>query len=67
MLWTIAIILVLLWAIGMITAYTFGGFIHVLVAVAVVLLLVRIIKGSVAKARNGRATEGQRNAGKRRS
>jgi hypothetical protein len=45
MLWTIAIILLLLWALGLVTSYTLGGFIHVLVVVAVVLLLVRIIKG----------------------
>ena len=45
MLWTIAIIFILLWALGLITSYTMGGFIHVLVVVAVVLLLVRIIKG----------------------
>ena len=45
MLWTIAIIFLLLWAIGLITSTTLGGFIHVLVVVAVVLLLVRIIKG----------------------
>jgi len=45
MLWTIAIIILLLWIIGLITSYTLGGFIHVLVVVAVVLLLVRIIVG----------------------
>jgi hypothetical protein len=49
MLWTIAIIILLLWAIGLITSYTLGGFIHVLVVVAVVLLLVRIIKGPQRK------------------
>ena len=49
MLWTIAIIFLLLWAIGLITSYTLGGFIHVLVVVAVVLLLVRIIKGTGRK------------------
>lgn len=45
MLWTIAIIFVLLWALGLITSYTLGGFIHVLVVLAVVLLLVRIVQG----------------------
>jgi hypothetical protein len=45
MLWTIAIIFILLWALGLVTSYTLGGFIHVLVGVAVVLLLVRIIQG----------------------
>jgi len=45
MLWTIAIIFILLWALGLGTSYTLGGLIHVLVGVAVVLLLVRIIQG----------------------
>ena len=45
MLWTIAIIFALLWALGLITSYTLGSFIHVLVVLAVVLLLVRIIQG----------------------
>jgi multisubunit Na+/H+ antiporter MnhE subunit len=45
MLWTIAIIFVLLWALGLITSFTMGGFIHVLIVAAVVLLLVRIIRG----------------------
>ncbi len=45
MLWAIAIIFVLLWALGLLSSYTLGGFIHVLVVLAVVLLLVRIIKG----------------------
>ena len=45
MLWTIAIILILLWALGLATSYTLSGWIHVLVVVAVALLLLRIIKG----------------------
>ena len=45
MMWTIALIFILLWALGLVTSYTLGGFIHVLVVAAVVLLLVRIIKG----------------------
>ena len=45
MLWTIAIIFVLLWALGLVSSYTLGGYIHILIVVAVVLLLVRIIKG----------------------
>jgi hypothetical protein len=45
MLWTIAIILVVLWALGLVTSYTLGGFIHVLIVLAVVMFLVRIIKG----------------------
>lgn len=45
MLWTIAIILVLLWALGMITSYTVGGFIHILLFLALVAILIRVIKG----------------------
>jgi hypothetical protein len=45
MLWTIAIILVALWALGLVTSYTLGGFVHVLVVLAVVTVLIRIIKG----------------------
>ena len=45
MLWTIAVILVLLWALGLTTSFTLGGFIHVLIFLAVVLFLVRIMKG----------------------
>lgn len=45
MLWTIAIIFILLWALGLLTSYTLGGYLHVLVGLAVVLLLVRIIQG----------------------
>ena len=45
MLWTIAIILVVLWALGLVTSYTLGGFVHLLIVLAVVLFLVRIIQG----------------------
>lgn len=45
MLWTIAAVLVVLWILGLVTSYTLGGFIHILIAVAVVVLLVRIIQG----------------------
>jgi len=45
MLWTIAVILLVLWALGLVTAHAMGGFIHVLLVVAVVLVLVRIIQG----------------------
>lgn len=45
MLTTIAIILLVLWVIGVVTGYTIGWFIHVLLVVAVVLFLVRVIKG----------------------
>ena len=45
MLWTIAVILVILWALGMVSGYTLGSFIHVLLVLAVVVVLVRIISG----------------------
>jgi hypothetical protein len=45
MLWTIAIILLVLWALGMVTATTMGGFIHILLVVAVIAVLIRVIQG----------------------
>jgi hypothetical protein len=45
MLVTIAVILIILWLLGLVTAYTLGGFIHVLLVVAIILFLVRIIQG----------------------
>lgn len=45
MLFTIAAILVVLWLLGVVTAYTLGGFIHVLLVIAIVVVLVRIIQG----------------------
>jgi Family of unknown function (DUF5670) len=45
MLMTIAVLLIVLWLLGMITAYTLGGFIHILLVVAIIVILVRIIQG----------------------
>ena len=45
MLWTLFVILLVLWALGMVSAYTMGGLIHVLLVVAVVVLLIQIIQG----------------------
>ena len=45
MLWTLAVILLVLWALGLVTSYTMGGFIHLLLVVAIVVVLVRIIQG----------------------
>lgn len=45
MLWTIALVLVILWALGLVSSYTMGGFIHVLLVLAVVVVLVRLISG----------------------
>ena len=43
--WTIAVILLVLWALGMLSSYTLGGLIHVLLVVAVVVLLFQVIQG----------------------
>lgn len=45
MLYTIAVILVVLWLLGLVTSYTLGGFIHVLLVIAVVVILIQIIQG----------------------
>jgi hypothetical protein len=45
MLWTLAVILLVLWALGLVSSYTLGGFIHILLVVALVMILVRIIEG----------------------
>ncbi len=45
MLWTIFVILLVLWLLGVVTSYTLGGFVHVLLVVAVVLALIQLIQG----------------------
>lgn len=45
MLWTIALILLVLWALGLVSSFTMGGFIHLLLVAAIVLVLVRVIQG----------------------
>ncbi|MBK7755242.1 MAG: lmo0937 family membrane protein [Deltaproteobacteria bacterium] len=45
MLWTIAVVLVILWALGLVTANTMGGFIHLLLIAAIVTVLIRVIQG----------------------
>lgn len=45
MLWTIFVILLVLWLLGMVSSYTLGGFIHVLLVIAIVVLLVRLFTG----------------------
>jgi hypothetical protein len=45
MLWTIAVVLVILWVLGLVTSNTIGGFIHVLLVIAVIVVLIRIIQG----------------------
>ena len=45
MLWTIAVVLLILWALGMISSYTVGGFIHILLVLALIVVLIRVIQG----------------------
>jgi hypothetical protein len=45
LLWTIAVILVILWLLGFVTSYTLGGFIHLLLVLAIIVVLIRVIQG----------------------
>jgi Family of unknown function (DUF5670) len=45
MLWTIVVILLILWALGLVSSYTLGGFIHILLVLAIIAVLIRIIQG----------------------
>lgn len=45
MLYTLAVILIILWLLGLVSSYTLGGFIHILLVVAIVVILVRVISG----------------------
>lgn len=45
MLITIAVLLLILWALGLVTSYTLGGFIHILLVVAIIMILIRLIQG----------------------
>lgn len=45
MLQTIAVILIVLWLLGLVTSYTMGGFIHILLVIAIVVILIRLIQG----------------------
>jgi len=45
LLWTIAVILLVLWAVGLVTSYTMGGFIHILLVIAIVVVLINVIQG----------------------
>jgi Family of unknown function (DUF5670) len=45
LLWTIAIILLILWLLGMVSSYTLGGFVHLLLALAIIVILIRVIQG----------------------
>lgn len=45
MLYTIAVVLIILWLVGLVTSYTLGGFIHILLVIAIVVILLRVISG----------------------
>ena len=45
MLWTLAVILIVLWLLGLVSSYTMGGFIHILLVIAIVMVLVNLISG----------------------
>jgi len=45
MLWTICVVLIVLWLLGMVSSYTMGGLIHILLVVAVIVVLIRVIQG----------------------
>jgi hypothetical protein len=45
MLWTIAVILLVMWALGLVSGYTISGFIHILLVLAIVVFLIRVIQG----------------------
>jgi hypothetical protein len=45
MLWTIAVILLVLWGLGLVTSYTIGGYIHILLVLAVIAVLIRLVQG----------------------
>jgi hypothetical protein len=45
MLWTIAVILIVLWALGLVSSYTMGGFIHILLVLALVVVVISVIQG----------------------
>jgi hypothetical protein len=45
MLWTIAVVLAVLWLLGLVSSYTMGGFIHILLVLAIIMVLVNVIQG----------------------
>jgi hypothetical protein len=44
-LWTVAVILIVLWLLGLVSSYTMGGFIHILLVIAIVVVIIRVIQG----------------------
>ena len=48
MLWTICVVLIILWLLGLVTSYTMGGLIHILLVIAIIVVLIRVIQGRKA-------------------
>jgi Family of unknown function (DUF5670) len=48
MLWTIVVVLIVLWLLGLVTSYTMGGLIHILLVIAIIMILVNVIRGRKA-------------------
>ena len=46
MLWTICVVLVVLWALGMVSSYTMGGFIHILLVLGIIMIIMHFVRGS---------------------
>ena len=45
LLWTLAVILLILWLLGLVTSFTLGGFVHILLVLAIIVILIRVIQG----------------------
>jgi hypothetical protein len=45
MLWTIAVVLIIMWLLGLVSGYTIGNFIHILLVIAIIIVLIRVIQG----------------------
>jgi hypothetical protein len=45
LLWTVAVILIILWLLGLVTSYTLGGFVHILLVLAIIVILIRVFQG----------------------
>ena len=45
LLWTVAVILIILWLLGMVSSFTLGGFVHILLVLAIIVILIRVIQG----------------------
>ena len=48
MLWTVAVVMLVLWALGLVSSYTMGGFVHILLVIAIVLIVIQLINGRKA-------------------